>query len=239
MDPLLQFVLQGPPPSDPSPRKPQMSTRSNTADNIERHLQSDGHQIWGLVIYRCTYGSSPDWEEFLRRLQHYDRRMLERFNGLDLLDSLRITVFDDQSVFDNASTSFIRDHFKQWAATAPQQEQGTGPVNAQRYQICIQVNEESLASIISRPPPEEYPGLYDRGYVNVIYKDWEPEQPDSDDSDEFDEEPWEPLEECTLYEVGWMRVRYSSGMVGMYYYLRDPVVSWDGEYRRPPEIVEF
>ena len=46
------------------------------ADRIERQLQEDGHQSWGFVIYRTTYGDEADWEEFLRRLRV---RMREAF----------------------------------------------------------------------------------------------------------------------------------------------------------------
>lgn len=63
--------------------------------------------------------------EFLRRLKSYDSDRFEYCNGLDLLDSLRMTIFDDRSVFDNVSTAFIREDFAEWAATAPQQEQDT------------------------------------------------------------------------------------------------------------------
>lgn len=186
-----------------------------------------------MVIYRSTYQSDSDWDEFLKRLRYYDHDTLEFFNGLDLLDSFRMTIFDDRSVFDNASTSFIRDHFKQWVATAPQQEQGTGPGSVQRYRFCIQVDEASLASIVNGPPPEGLPSMSSEGSFKVISKDWEPEElgPD-DDPDDF---PSEPLEGSTLYDVGWMMVRYSTGMVGMYHYFRNPV-AWDIEYHRPPEI---
>ena len=39
------------------PRRTQVKTRLNNADNIERYLQEDSHRTWGWVIYRCTYGS--------------------------------------------------------------------------------------------------------------------------------------------------------------------------------------
>jgi cytochrome c-type biogenesis protein CcmH/NrfG len=50
---------------NPSHRNPAMETESNKADKLELHLQQDNHKIWGWVIYRCTYSSDRDWEEFL------------------------------------------------------------------------------------------------------------------------------------------------------------------------------
>jgi hypothetical protein len=72
------------------------------------------------------------------------------------MDSLELTVFDIPSIFDDASTSAIREHFKQWAATALQHEQGTGPGLSQRYRYCIQVDDEALESVIlfmTQQPP--------------------------------------------------------------------------------------
>jgi hypothetical protein len=79
------------------------------------------------VIYRCTYESDDDWGRFMERLRGQIRYSLETYNGLNMMDSLSITIFEDLSILDSASTSVVREHFKQWAATAPQQEQGTEP----------------------------------------------------------------------------------------------------------------
>ncbi|KAF7163908.1 hypothetical protein CNMCM6106_000680 [Aspergillus hiratsukae] len=160
---------------------------------------------------------------------------MEFYCGLDMLERLTLTVFDDQSTFDGATTSFVREHFKKWAATAPQEEQGTGPGNAQRYRYCIQVTDESLDSIIQKAPPPEEEIINREGFVNIIDASWEPySQWDGGERIEDDEEP---LEGCTLLDVGWMRVRYDGVMTGSYYYLRNQG-AWDHEYRRPPEIVE-
>ena len=60
----------------------------------------------------------------------YYRAQLERslkfYNGLDLLDGLRITVFDDRERFDDASTLDVREHFKKWTRTAVEEEQQGG-----------------------------------------------------------------------------------------------------------------
>src|SRR2546423_15191719 len=93
-----------------SRRTPQYSTHNNNADNIERYLQEDGHRTWGFVIYRCTYESDDDWGQFMERLRDQIRCTLEIDNGLDMMDSLSITVFEDRSILDGASTSVVREH---------------------------------------------------------------------------------------------------------------------------------
>ena len=212
-----------------SRRTPQYSTHNNTADCIERYLQEDGHRTWGFVIYRCTYENDDDWGQFMERLRGRIRSTLEIYNGLDMMDSLSITVFEDRSILDNASTSVVREHFKQWAATAPQQEQGTGPTLSQRYRFCVQVDAVALESVIhDAPSPPQHYTISD-GFVNLIWKDWEPYTPDPR------EEVEELIEGFTQQQVGWMRVAYQDVMVGMYYYLRD-WNAWYPEYRRPPEL---
>ena len=162
----------------------------------------------------------------MARLRHQIRETLQVYNGLDMMDSMNITVFEDQSLLDGASTSVVRDHFKQWAATAPQQEQGAGPALSQRYRYCVQVDTVALETVIHDAPAPE---ATSNGFVNLIWKDWEPFTPDSGEEGE------EPIEGCTLDDVGWMKVAYQDAMVDMYYYLRDRS-DWYREYRRPPEV---
>jgi hypothetical protein len=161
------------------------------------------------VIYRCTYESDDDWGRFMERLRGEIRYSLETYNGLDMMDSLSITVFEDRSILDSASTSVVREHFEQWAATVAQQEQGTGPALSQRYRYCVQVDAVALESVIHGAPSPP------QGFIDIIWKDWEPSRPDPR------EEVEEPIKGCTQHKVGWMRVDYQDVMVGMYYYLRD------------------
>jgi hypothetical protein len=101
--------------------------------------------------------------------------------------------------------------------------QGTGPALSQRYRYCVQVDAVALESVIHGAPSPP------QGFVNFIWKDWEPSRPDPR------EEVEEPIEGCTQHKVGWMRVAYQGVMVGMYYYLHD-WNDWYAEYRRPPEV---
>ena len=98
----------------------------NSAEKIKWYLREDGHLTWGFVIYRYTYDSDDDWNKFIELLRGHIREGFEYYNRLDIMDSLSLTVIEDQSILDDASTSFVREHFKQWAATALEQEQGVG-----------------------------------------------------------------------------------------------------------------
>jgi hypothetical protein len=161
---------------------------------------------------------------------------LQRHNSLDMLGDFVTTVFEDKSLFDGATTDLVRDHFKEWAKSAPQQEQGRNDilVNHVRYTYCIQVNDEALESIVRKPdPPDRYDTTW--GFVNVIDAKWEP-------YDRFDgegetrealEDEEEPIEGCTNLNVGWMRVRYDRAVRLTYTDLRD---RWEDWYCRPPEI---
>jgi len=223
---LLQSLS---PPQSPSRRTPQYSTHCNTVDNIERYLQEDGHRIWGFAIYRCTYESDSDWQEFVRRLRYRIEQTLKFYNGMDMMDSLSFTVIEDLSILDGASTSTVREHFKQWAATAPQQEQGTGPALSQRYRYCLMVDNTALISVIHDASAPTEPESTSKGVINLIWKDWKPS------SSDLREEVEEPIEGCRQQDVGWMIVAYQDAMVGMYYYLRD-LNDWYHEYRRPPQV---
>ncbi|KAG2026278.1 hypothetical protein GB937_001786 [Aspergillus fischeri] len=88
------------------------------------------------------------------------------YNGLDMMDRLALTVFDDRTTFD-------RGHPLKWAATAPQEEQGTGPGNAQHYRYCSQVTDECLDSIIRKAPPPDELTINKEGFANIIDASWE------------------------------------------------------------------
>ncbi|KAJ5863817.1 uncharacterized protein N7529_005733 [Penicillium soppii] len=149
-----------------SPRIPNRNARFNIADQIEQYLHEDGHRAWGFVLYRCTYESNALWEEFMRRLLANTKKTLEGEGGLDLLDNLAVTVFEDSS-FNGAATAVVREHFKRWAATAAQQEQGTGPAMSERYLYCIQVTQDVLDSVLAD----------EEGFVRLIKGYWKEYDP--------------------------------------------------------------
>lgn len=198
-------------PDEPSKRDPTIDAYSNQADQLERLLQQDGFKIWGFVVYRCTYQSDSDWETFMTWFLYHVTKSLEHYNGLDLLDSFAPTILEDES-FNGATTTFLRNHFQKWAATAPQIEQGTdySPFPASgRYRFFIMVDPEALESVLSIPNPHF---SVRTGFVRLVNGVWELEKLDEKKLEELgisslsELEPEESLEGCTLEDVGWMKV---------------------------------
>jgi hypothetical protein len=214
-------------------------------DVVEESLHTDGHRAWGFVIYRCTYKSDADWAAFLRLLMEDTEKMLWSAAGeLDLLENLALTVFDDPARFDGVTAAVVREHFRGWAAAAPEREQGPGKglctklgFSSQRYTYCLQVGEEELESVL-KPEPKR---LND-SFVRLVAKDWEPGLEEHDDDDDaYDDELYdgeEPVEGCSDWDVGWMKVQFNSVMLEPYAYLRDDL-AWEQYYRRPPSIASF
>jgi hypothetical protein len=136
----LDTYIRNNPPLNPSKRTSEDSTNQNIAE--------DGRRVWGFVIYRCTYESDADWDAFLKHMRFEMEQKLSDYNGLDMLDSHRSTVFEDAALFDKASIATIRQHFREWCSTAPQEEQGTGSMISARYTYCIAVDKECLDSVV-------------------------------------------------------------------------------------------
>lgn len=200
-------------------------------DRLKQELELDSHRTWGLVIYRCTYKSDSDWSEFINRFRAHVIDRLKRSEHWYLLDNFVMTVFEDRSL-DGATPVLVRDKFKEWAKTAPQQEQNTSAGNAVRYAYCIHVDDDALNSIVRRPDPLD---ICDKhwGFVNLIWADWEPY--DRFDGEDVLEAEEEPIDGCTNFDVGWMRVRYDHVVWLTYEEFREGLM-WEDGYVRPPNI---
>ncbi|KAJ6001469.1 hypothetical protein N7499_002618 [Penicillium canescens] len=137
-----------------------------------------------------------------------------------MLDTFQTTVFEDQVLFEGASTATIREHFQNWATTAIQLESSSGSpdmirhfnVRAARYRFCFFVDEESLQSVLNAPVDD---CINMDAFVNMLYGWWKPEsiedfsQEDLEDVDEpadLLDDGYEAVEGCTLKDVGWMKV---------------------------------
>lgn len=190
-----------------SKRTPNLPFFLNGADRIEAGLAEDGHRIWGWVIYRCTYANDNEFNEFVARLRSNTTEDLQFYNGLDMMETLDFTVFEDKSRFDKASTTLVREQFKQWTAKAAQQEQNTEAKNSQRYRYCLMVDDEVLESV-----HEDEHGI---GFVKMIQRDWPLNPPRAKECDE------EPIEGCTWPDVGWMKVESRHILVDKYDQLRE------------------
>lgn len=247
------------------PRIPRGDRFSNEADRIEKQLLEDGHHVWGLAIYRCTYGNDAAWEKCLERLNVEIRDSMHFYNALDMLeeDRFRLTVFDDAAEFDAADVQAVRQHFKEWRTHALREEQGsreeivarggcTDPhfdFPGVRYRFCVQIGEAALQSIVSSEG-EERAG---EAWVNVIKGDWSWDpaavaaQREQDkiwhmkmglEPQDFEDcfEVFPEVDGCTEQNVGWMKVHYMALIPRFYMMLHDPSFLDDKMYVRPPEI---
>jgi hypothetical protein len=215
----------------------------NTADQLETCLKADGHRTWGFVIYRSTYNSDADWAAFLGHLRSEMESVFDFYNGRDMLEKFTLTVFEDRSLFDGASTNAIRQHFLQWSATAYRTEQqpdqdSLTPIKvtigrSPRYIYAIQVDSESLDSIV-KELPLPYPSAMAKDWVKLIDKSWYLGRSEEGSDMLY---PDEPIEGVTEPDVGWMRVKPIAAMTSLYERLRSPNI-WNDSYRRPPNIVK-
>lgn len=244
------------PPRNPSKRTPEFHFASNTADRLEKALNEAGFQSWGFPIYRCTYQSDSDWAEFLRRYRWHVADSLEHHNGLDLLESFKMTVFKNQAPFGgvgvSTSTATIREHFQQWATTAIQEEQGVSPdmlslayVEAARYRFCLFVGEESLQSVLQAPLEDCF---NKNAFVNMLNGWWKEESLDDHDPEYLEDDElesvrrelngYDPIEGYTVKDVGWMKVAFcAAGLEG--FSQMGEHGEWDRYYVRPSEICNY
>jgi len=235
--PQLHHVLA------PSQRTPDIPWGMNTADQLELCLKDDRHRTWGFAIYRSTYNSDADWAAFLGHLRSQMEKAFDFYNGRDMLEKFSLTVFEDRALFDGASTNVIRQHFLQWSATAyrteQQPDQGSlTPIRVSigrspRYLYAIQVDAESLNSIVHESPPPVISAM-SNAWVKLIDKSWYLGRSEERSNMLY---PLEPIEGVTEPDVGWMRVRPLAAMESLYVALRRPN-TWGDRYRRPPQIVK-
>lgn len=108
-------------------RTPDTISVFNEADNIENHLRANGHRIWGIAVYRCTYSSDRDWESCIKRIRADVRSGMDYYNGEDLLQGGRfgLTIISDASTLNGASTQAVRRHFNEWCGRMAHKEQGS------------------------------------------------------------------------------------------------------------------
>jgi hypothetical protein len=102
---------------------------------------------------------------------------MEFYNVEDILDLFTWTIFEDCSLFNGANTATVRQHSKQWAATAfrsDQQRHGAdGEVRLEkspRYRFCVQVDADALKSVDYDAPLPEEGDVSRKGWVKLINK---------------------------------------------------------------------
>lgn len=221
-----------------------------------------GHKYWGFTIFRCTYGDDEAWLQLLKLIREAVQESAEYYGAPDLIHSFRLTVFEDPSVFVEASTALLRKRFREWRSGRAIEEETDGtdgyPIvmedvdgihgTRSRYQFCVQVDEQSLYSSIDRDtkaPTEAKIASNSliQGHVNLINAEWElPDRQLWAEEREMDprvedplEEDEEPIEGLKLYDAGWMKTSLWVFDVSAQTYLSDE--KWRIHYVRPPGMV--
>lgn len=233
--------------------------REMDEDTVKAARPPQGHRYWGLTIFRCTYKDDEAWSQFIKLIRQNVKNSAERHGASDLIESFYPKVFEDPAVFEGASTTLLRQKFLAWRSGSASEEKTDGvdghPIVLEdnigrfhgtrpRYRFLVQVDEDSLNSIIDRETktPRDY--SKGRGHVNLIYADWELPDPkesveeqdvDSEVEDPLDEDE-EPIEGCKLFDVGWMKTHITVFGVAAQPYLDDE--GWRINYVRPPGVVE-
>lgn len=205
---------------------------------VKRILDERNHDLWGFVIYRCTYDDNAAWDQFKNIVTTRARKEIQRSDKPEILETFEWKFFDDRETFDNATAAFLREHFKEWKSNNWQREQPRATYDyAARYYCFIRVDQEALDSVLNAPAgADARPG--NCGWVHFVDASWRPALDDVDsDTEEMDmpDLDFEPTEGCREEDVGWMKLPVFN--IGTYLYtLFDTNEIWPALYRRPPEM---
>jgi hypothetical protein len=227
-----------------------MASRGRTlGGSIKEAMQQQGHQSWGFVIYRCTYGDETKWSRFMAQFKSNAQELLSLEGNADMMDSLLWTICDDKDAFANASKDDLRKHFLSWANQSsdakaeqpgarmaiwmPSREEVTS-LSTPRYNYFIQVDDAAVEAVLTAE------GNYDDpGYVNIVDAKWRlPTREDYDLEEDEEMEEGEEIKGCTAMNLGWQKV----SAVNVYpQFYHDCESSWrlwsEGQdYIRPPRI---
>ena len=72
---------------------------------------------WGFVVYRCSYRDNSQWQRMVRLITSSVEESLTLNRRIDLLSRHRLTIMDDATRFDGATSHMVRDHFQSWVSS--------------------------------------------------------------------------------------------------------------------------
>lgn len=113
-----------------------------------------------------------------------------------------------------------------------------------RYSSPLYIDEAALSSFdSSTDPAKDAKSFLETGYVKVIDSGWgtvvrgreEPREENEDEDEDPNDGGGEAADGCKMYNVGWMKMDVTSGLIEGYKCLEQPA-HWDFLYRRPPRI---
>lgn len=212
---------------------------------LANKLSGEKQDIWGWVIYRCTYDDDEGWARFKEIIQQRARATIEESDAPELLNTLKWEFVEDRATLDGASRAYLRTRFKAWAKDAmlsekPFLEAGNPGSIIPRYSYFVQVDESALKSVVyeaPQPPDDDFDG---EGHVNFVDADWVPmsEWPKEyllHPNQTPEEDLYDPIDGCREENVGWMKM--AAWMVGPSFYeaMYDVPEVWYCFYQRPPE----
>ena len=219
--------------------------------HVLNELNSNRHEKFGLVVYRCTYKDDAAWQTLKLALQENPQLEIDAGDHPELAEKLEWVFMDDRSQLDGATISALRPRFKQWAAEAIHAEnpratgRGLCTFDFLRYRYFVHVDEAVLQDLIQEgvPPQADRLGW---PFVNLVDSEWEAtdallEHSDSDSGEEQDEvEQYEPIEGCTEENVGCMRAELPMvTSLGFYTEQEGDQLWWWSFYRRPYDVVGY
>lgn len=221
--------------------------------NILSFLRHQKHERWGWVIYRCTYNDDEAWDRFKDFVDQQSRQFIAESDTPEIADSLEWTFIENRDTLDNASKDQLRAHFKKWAADAvyaenPRyEERQNATFGIPRYSFFIQVDEDSLRSVLNEAsqPPGHYDKLHDDGYVNFVNAHWKsllehiPPNQLTGDLEEDIGGLHEPIDGCCEEDVGWMKLESMGLSAGFYDTMTGCPDIWYAYYERPPQIARI
>ncbi|PGH29830.1 hypothetical protein GX50_07409 [[Emmonsia] crescens] len=222
-----------PPPKFMSSSTTSSHTEPSHAENIRDTLHDFKHDKWGWVIYRCTYGDDEAWARFQQIVNERSRkRMAEPDVPPEVANSLEWTFVSDPATLNGASRDQLRTRFLAWAAEAEKTEQPRADgkpwagLRLQRYAFFIQVDEESLRSVVEGNPEE----LMDGSWVHLVHADEDQDFGQNAKAEEDDEE-----EE----DEGWIMI--AADMIGPDFYdaIGPMPESWYAFYSPAPGFVLY
>ncbi|GES63342.1 hypothetical protein ATEIFO6365_0007002900 [Aspergillus terreus] len=119
---------------------------------------------WGFVVYRCSYHDNSQWQRMVQLITSSVEESLTLNRRIDLLSRHRLTIMDDATQFDGATSHMVRDNVQSWvssqlSAVLEDSEQRKSPVNGgessidvemtlgTRYNFCLFVDNIALESL--------------------------------------------------------------------------------------------
>ena len=193
-------------------------------------LQSRKEDRWGWLIYRTTYKDDAAWERYKADINKYSQEYFSHYNTPSVIRNALDWTFISDPVYDGASREDLRRYFREWRRTAGQAENprrdpalGLDPDHlSQRYLFFVQVDEESLNSIIENP--DGRPG----SWVHFICC-W-----DEDNNGVRPRDLDEGIE-----DDGWMMIFAHTVYPEFYEAIGTTMESWTSFYMPPPSVVDW